>query len=164
MAPAIDGLIVVADRKEIAVTLGEEMDEGVLRVIGVLVFVDHDVSEEVSVVFECFGMCSEELYGKPKEIVKVEGVIASKLFLIAAIGFPDEFFVVTAGLGFENEFVKELVFGAGNRIEECTRVDVFWVDFERFHGALHECELVVAVEYGKSAFVAECDDVFAENA
>ena len=164
LAPAVYGLVVVADREEIAVPLGEEVDECVLRVIGILVLVHHDVSEEVSVVFECFGVRAEELYGEPQEVVKVERVITPEFFLIAAIGFCDEFFVVTAGLGFENEFVEELVFGSGNSVEEGARMNVLGVDFERFHGALHKCELVVAVENGKRGFVSQGGDVFAEDA
>ena len=164
LAPAVYGLVVVADCEEVAVMLGEEMDERVLRVIGVLVLVYHDVSEEVSVVFERFGMCAEELYGEPQEVVKVERVIASELFLVAAIGFCDEFFVVTAGLGFENEFVEELVLGSRDGIKERSRVNVLGVDFERFHGALHECELVVTVENGKRGFVSQGGDIFAEDA
>ena len=164
LAPAVYRLVVVADRKEVAVTLGEEMDECVLRVIGVLVLVYHDVSEEASVVFECFGMCAEELYSEPQEVVKIECVIASEFFLVAAIGFCNEFFVVTAGLGFENEFIEELVFGSGNGVEEGARMNVLGVDFERFHGALHKCELVVAIENGKRGFVSQGGDVFAEDA
>src|SRR4051794_29531083 len=48
-APRIDRLVVVADATEVPLRLGEELQPFVLRLIGVLIFVDQDVAEALAI-------------------------------------------------------------------------------------------------------------------
>ncbi len=73
-APAVDGLIFVADDADIAVLPGEELHELVLRSVGVLVLVDHDVAVAAVVLFASFGGGFEQADGFEEEVVEVEGV------------------------------------------------------------------------------------------
>ena len=55
-APGIDRLVVVADAAEVAARLGEQLQPHVLRLVGVLIFVDEDVVEALAVVLEHVGV------------------------------------------------------------------------------------------------------------
>ena len=163
LAPAVNRLVVVADREEVSVAFGERVKEGVLGVIGILVFVDEDKLEKRSIAFERFREFTEEANGLSQEIVEIKRVIAAEFFLVASIGFCDQFFEVASRLGFEDEFINELILGARDGVKEGARVDIFRVYFKRFHHSFHQRELIVAVENGKRRLVSQSGDVFSEN-
>ena len=73
-APFVDGLIRIADDRQVPVDLGEPPDEEVLRPVRVLVLVDHDVLELVRILgAHLFGLL-EQLDGPEQQIVEIERV------------------------------------------------------------------------------------------
>ena len=57
-APGVDRLVVIADAAEVARGLGEQPQPFVLRLVGVLIFVDEDVAEAVAISLRvCRGAC-----------------------------------------------------------------------------------------------------------
>ena len=53
-AEPVDGLVVVSDHAQISVLIRQEPDQLKLRIVGVLVFVHHDIPETVLVICQHF--------------------------------------------------------------------------------------------------------------
>ena len=73
-AKAVDGLVVVTDHCQVAVLRGQHPQQLVLRPVGVLVLVDHDVLELLAVLIEDVRVLLEEPHGHADEVVEVHGV------------------------------------------------------------------------------------------
>ena len=73
-APLVDRLIGIADDREVAPRRGEVADEQVLRPVGVLVLVDHDVLELPAVPLAHLLGLLEELDRLEQQIVEIERV------------------------------------------------------------------------------------------
>jgi len=74
-SPPVDGLVVVPDHHEVRMTLGKQLQEAELRVIGVLVLVDQDEGEAVPIARENLGMRLKQLDRFDEQVVEVEGVL-----------------------------------------------------------------------------------------
>ena len=72
--PGVDGLVVVADDHEVPELGGQQVGDGVLDVVGVLVLVDADLEEAVLVALENARVLGEQLVGLDQQVVKVHGV------------------------------------------------------------------------------------------
>ena len=73
-APRIDRLVVVADAAEVAARLGEQLQPLVLRLVGVLIFVDEDVAEAVAIALEHVGVRAEDDQHVEQQVAEVAGV------------------------------------------------------------------------------------------
>ncbi len=73
-APLVDRLVRIADDRQVAMDLGEPLDEHVLRTVGVLILVDHHVAELPGVAFPRLRGGLEQLDGLEQQIVEVERV------------------------------------------------------------------------------------------
>ena len=71
-AEAIDGLVVVAHDRDVAVLRRQQVDEDVLRAVGVLVLVDEDVAEAIPPLGEGLGVGAEELGELHQQVVEVK--------------------------------------------------------------------------------------------
>ena len=83
-APAVDGLIVVANHAEIALLAREQAHQFVLRGVGVLILVHQYVVKAVSIIVEHRRLAGQQFQRFEQQIVKVEGVVAAQAILIAA--------------------------------------------------------------------------------
>jgi len=83
-APAVDGLIVVAHRADIAVG-AEQSDELVLGAVGVLELVDHHVCEAALPLVAHVGVALPQPHGLDDEIVEVERPVVGERILIPLI-------------------------------------------------------------------------------
>ena len=86
--PRVNGLIVVAHDHEVAVLGGEEVRDGVLDVVGVLVLVHADVLEAVLVLCEHVRVLGKKLEGLDQQVVEVHGVGALQALVERAVDAP----------------------------------------------------------------------------
>src|SRR5690606_6012079 len=89
-APAVDALVVIADRAEVLVFGGEEADEVELGAAGVLVLVHHDVAIAGAAVLEGLGGFAEQAQGEQDEVVEVHRVGGAKGGFVALAEVPGE--------------------------------------------------------------------------
>ena len=82
---SIDRLIRVPDGAHIAVDRTEELDELVLRRVGVLELVDQEMAEPLLVASKHLRRASEQLDGLHQEIIEVHGIRVTKSTLILGI-------------------------------------------------------------------------------
>ena len=84
-AEAIDALIVIADDAYILVPRREKCSEHILRVVRILILIDHYVFEAVLIVFAGLLVRFEELHHVDYQIVKIHGVRRLEELLIFLI-------------------------------------------------------------------------------
>ena len=89
-APFVDRLVRIADDTEIRIVFGEAPGDGVLRLVGVLIFVDQDVLEAGVEFAAEFLVVVEGECGPEEEIVEVEGVRVAHLLLVDRIDASDD--------------------------------------------------------------------------
>ena len=94
-APAVDGLVGVADGADVAVVAGEQVGQLVLRVVGVLVLVDQDVPVAGGVLLADPVVPAQQGDGAQQQVVEVEraGAAQDLLVLLEAV---DELCVAVA--------------------------------------------------------------------
>ncbi len=87
-AEAVHTLIGVADDADVVVAAGEEQDDLVLGLVGVLELVDEDVLEPLAVVLEHVGVLAEELDDVEQQVVEVHrpGLLQPRLVLGVHVG------------------------------------------------------------------------------
>ena len=67
-------MIVVTHHHDIAGFAGEHFAQRVLRMIGVLVFVNQQIAKTVLIGIEHFGMMLEQQIGIEQQVIEIEGV------------------------------------------------------------------------------------------
>ena len=88
-APAVDRLVLVADGAERLRALAEELDEGVLRGVRVLVLVDQEVPDPAALLGEHRGIPGQQAHRARDEVVEVEGARGRELLLVERVDLPD---------------------------------------------------------------------------
>ncbi len=88
-APAVDGLVGVADHADVAVRLAQQLDDLVLRVVRVLELVDEDVSEALLVRRTHVVTGLQQVRRHHEQIVEVEGVGRQQACLVLRVDVGD---------------------------------------------------------------------------
>ena len=70
-AEPVHRLVAVTDDADVLVTAGEQQDDLVLGLVGVLVLVDEDVLEAPPIVIEDVGVLAEQPHGVDQQVVEV---------------------------------------------------------------------------------------------
>ena len=74
-APAVDRLIGVADDRQVAMALGQPLDQMVLRPVRVLILVDHDEAELLGILRRAHARLVEQFDSLQQQIVEVERAV-----------------------------------------------------------------------------------------
>ena len=83
--PPVDGLVAVADDRDLVMDAGEQEDQLVLGPVGVLVLVHQDVAEPLLVVLEHVGAGLQQVDRDQQEVVEVHGVGGEQALLVLAV-------------------------------------------------------------------------------
>ncbi len=163
-APAIDGLVIVADDAEISVGADEGFDEGELEAVGVLVFVDLDEVEALLLAVEYFGVFEEELVREEEEVVEIDGTAGAEVGLIAAIAGRGEVFDIgLCGIGGHGGG-DPLRFPRADLIDEIAGLHGLFSDADIAEGGAGGRFLVATVVDDEGSGIAEVGDFGAEDA
>ncbi len=144
-APAVDGLVIVADDHHFAAVASQHPQPGVLDTVGILELIHQDVLEAVAVVLEDVGLAQPQLVGAQQEFCEVHqpGAIAGLL-----IGLVD--LLIGAGDGVAVEIdvagAQALVLLAVDVAHHGARRPVLLVEVEGLEHPADEAVLVVGVE------------------
>jgi hypothetical protein len=160
--PAVDGLVVVADNAEVAVPRGEQVDQPVLDLIGVLELVHQDVEEALAVFFENWRMFLKEANRVKKQVAEVEGVSLLHPRLVALVYLRQQLAkIVFPGHVFrEKALVLGAVDGGGGRPGlECALADV-----QILEEGLQQAFLVLVIVDGEGGGKPQGTDLAAQDA
>jgi hypothetical protein len=99
-APGVDGLIGIADDADVAVAKGKRVGEEILRVVGVLIFVDENVLESLLKLGEHVGMIAQRQDRAKEQVVEIQRVVLLQEILIFLVHAGDDAGVkIPGGLG-----------------------------------------------------------------
>ena len=154
-AAAVDRLVRVADDEDVAVLLGEELEQPVLRVVRVLVLVDEDVAERFLPLLARLGEALEHVDREEEHVVEVDGVRGEEPLLVQVVDLRDRL-VVEA-----RDALRVLVRGDERVLRvrdlgvDAARREALRVALELLEAALHEPDLVGLVVDREVGAVAE---------
>ena len=94
-APAVDGLVVVAHDRDVALLVGEQRDEVELQAVRVLEFVHHDVAELPLPALAHIAVLAKQPHREQEQIIKVHRVQIFQLLIVARVHCADERLVVS---------------------------------------------------------------------
>ncbi|GIU91467.1 MAG: hypothetical protein KatS3mg011_0373 [Acidimicrobiia bacterium] len=113
--PPVYGLVAVTHHAQVAMSRGELLDEHVLGVVGVLVFVDQDVGETLLVVGQHVVEGAEQLDGDHQQVVEVHRRRRQETLLVEAVDVGHLPLVEAVGLLRVGLVVDQLVLGSRDR-------------------------------------------------
>ena len=123
-------LITIAHHTHVVVLRAEHEHHFVLHVIGVLIFVDKDVTEPALVGLENVGMFAEQLHGVRKQVVEVHSAGFEKAGLVVDENLRDLAIEDGAGSCSETGGVETFVLGRGNRTVHRARRELLGIEAE----------------------------------
>ena len=118
-AERVDRLVGVADREDVPVLAGEQLQEPVLRVVRVLVLVDEDVAEGLLPLLARVRMLLEHLDGAHDQVVEVHRVRGVQAALVAVVDGGHGLLVEGADALRVLLRADELVLGVGDLVRGC---------------------------------------------
>ncbi|MEZ5978716.1 MAG: hypothetical protein R3F34_10900 [Planctomycetota bacterium] len=125
-APAVDRLVVVPDRADVPVDVGELSQQLVLRRVRVLVLVDHDVAQLRAQHVAQRVVLAQQPHAADQEVVEVEQARAQQPGLVLRVDLGEQLLVVVARalrrLGGRDEVVLEQPDAAVERADQAVRV------------------------------------------
>ena len=149
-APAVDGLVVVADHEHVAAVAGEHAHERVLDAVGVLEFVDQDFAEALPVVREQGRVVAQQLVRAQQDLGEIDqaGAVAALLVQRVAAQHDVGPFVSAVRRVHRLDMLRAtaLVLLRVDPPGDLARREARFVELELLHDALDQAQLVVAVE------------------
>ena len=97
-APAVNALVGIAYYADVSVACCQQLRQQVLRMVGVLIFVDHQIIKLALVFFSYRRIFLQQTQSQQQQIVKVYGIVGLQLFLISIINFCHLLLIVAGGL------------------------------------------------------------------
>ncbi len=142
----------------------EQLQEAVLRVVGVLVLVDEDVAEARGVALADVGEQLEQVDGAEQQVVEVHRVHAQQVALVEAVDLSDHFLKRRSGLLPVGLGVEQTVLGGGELVVDRGGRVALGVDPDGVHAALGQPPRVGLVVDRELARVAEALGLGAQDA
>ena len=84
-APRVDGLVVVAHRRERAALADQRTQQAVLRAVGVLVFVDQQIAQTSPPALARFFVALEELHRQADEVIEIHRLVSAQRALVFGV-------------------------------------------------------------------------------
>ena len=163
-APAVDGLVVVADHTKISALLGQQAYKHILRVVGILILVYMNVAELSLIRFKYRRMVGKKLQRLDDQIVKVQRIGTFELFLVGIVHVIDHLAaVIPVALGKPVLRAKELVLRVRNLALHLARRQELFINVHFLDDFLERAHLIVIVINRKRARIAKLFDISAQN-
>ncbi len=147
-APAVDGLVVIADDADVVGRADELLEEAHLEGVRVLELIDGDAGVDFPEVVADIGVLAEDLLGEEEEVVEVDGVLGAE-FVLVGDGELGEEIILKIG------DIDAFVFRLGDLGEDGLGFDLLvgaaFADEELFH----DSDLIRIGRDGKILLVAQ---------
>ena len=141
-APLVDRLVGIAHDAQVAVLVGQEPDETVLRRVGVLILVHHDEPEALRVAAPDRRGGFEQLLRPQQEVVEVEGVGAAEGAPVPLVHLDDQLAPRAPALLLQLPGRHHLVLRAADGAESLPGRQQLVVDIEVAEDLTHHRQLI----------------------
>jgi hypothetical protein len=163
-AEGVDRLVGIADDEDVLVLAREQLEEAVLRVIRVLIFVDEHVAERLLPAGASLGEAVEHLHREHQQVVEVDGVRGVEPLLVEVVGVGDCLVVEGRDPGAIFLWADELILRHRDLRVDAARDEALRVAVEFLEDRLRQPDLVGLVVDGEVLAVAEPRRLLAEDA
>ena len=164
-APAIDGLIVVADDAHVMPLARQQAHEHILRVVRILILVYMDIMEAIAIRLQHRRMVRQQLERFHQQVVEIERVRAAQLLLVFGVIIVNQLAAVVAVRLLEPLVRPEqVIFRIGNLCADLFNRQILIVDVQLLAQVLQNGRLVVVVVDGEAAGIAQPLDIAPEDA
>ena len=146
-APAVDRLILVSDHAEVLARSGQQLDQLLLRAVGVLELIDHQILESLAPCRPRVRMFAQQLHGPQQQIVEIHGRSLVQDFLIRAENLRHILAVAVVRplrIGFHIIRRDAVIFRVADLAAHAARRIVFGSEAQLQNRALH-CRVLVVV-------------------
>ena len=160
-APAVDALVVVAHDAKVSMLPGQAVYQLELRVVGVLIFVHHDVAVTLAAFVEGLRALCEQPQDEQNKVVKIDGVAGLECLLIGrnqALGQGGQVLI----LG--DELIAVAVPPSTDQRQDGVWVWLFRAQRDLAQDAAHHAKLLGGVVDDEVFLVAQLRDVPTQNA
>ena len=88
-AETVDRLIVVSDHAQVSMTGGQQVDQLVLRMVGILIFINQNILKPRLIFAQDIGIFSKQAHRFKQNVIKIHAVGFFQFFLIKMINLSD---------------------------------------------------------------------------
>ena len=163
-APAINGLIVVADHAQIMGFSRQQPYKLILRQVGVLVLVHMDVAKPPLIILEHRRMVDQQLERLEQQVVKVERVRVLQGLLIAHKNIVDLLTLIIL-FGLPEPLVRgqDFIFRVRNLRADFLGRKGFFIDVQPLDPVLQNAQLIVVVIDRKGTLITKLFNIPSQN-
>ena len=155
-APAIDRLVIIADTAQITIRAGQQPQPQILRDIGVLILIHHDVRDAAVIFAQHIGMRLEDCQHVQKQIAEIHRVQSQKAGLIGGVKLSKTAVCKITGLGRPHLVGHQsAILPALDHPAEKPHRPPFGVDVIGLHQLFEDTVLIVDIENGEVAAKAD---------
>ncbi len=160
-----DALIIIADATDVLVFLGQQPQPKILRDVGVLIFVDKDVAEQVLVLFQDVRVFCEDRQIVQQQVTEISCVEGQQPLLILAVDIDRPAVGDLARIGGVDPVRRQaLVLPALDDMDQHPRRPTLVVDALDFQNLLQQPDLVIGIEDGEARFQTDQFGMAAQDA
>ena len=146
-APGIDRLIVIPHHADVVARLGEQAQPQVLDLIGVLIFIDHDIFEALLILLQHVAMAAQDVQHVQQQIAEIASIERFQTVLIQAI----ELLPLAVGIGLavrraQIDGAQSLVFPAINAPGQLPRGPTLVIHAFSLNQLLQHAQLIVGID------------------
>ena len=141
-APGVNALVRIADDADVAPAGSQDLGQGVLGMVRILVFVDQDVLETGLVLFPNIFLFLQKAHGQEQEVVEVDSIVFPQLFLVQGVDVGYFLFVEIGGFRRKGLGVHEDVLSRRNGPQDGPRHELLVIEVELFQAVLDQDQLV----------------------
>lgn len=141
-APGVNALVRIADDADVAPAGSQDLGQGVLGMVRILVFVDQDVLEAGLVLFPNIFLFLQKAHGQEQEVVEVDSIVFPQLFLVQGVDVGYFLFVEIGGFRRKGLGVHEDVLSRRNGPQDGPRHELLVIEVELFQAVLDQDQLV----------------------
>ena len=128
--PSVNALVRVADHAQVAVLRRQPPGQGILRVVGVLILIDQNITEPLLIFLQDERILFEQTNRHIHQIVEIHGVVGDQLFLIKFVNARYPLLIIVVGLSRKLSRCDQLILGIGNRADDTTNRKLTLRQFE----------------------------------
>ena len=160
----VDTLIIVPHNAEIAAAMGQQGDQLILGVVGVLIFVHQDIAKPVLILFQFFRELAEQFNGQINDIIKVQRVGFPQPPLIGSIELGNHHFAVVS-CGILQHLLRRNhgILGHADFLNYASGRKLLFRNVTFSNAGFHKPSGVICIVDGKAAVIAQKGDAPAQN-
>ena len=153
-APAVNALVGIAYYADVSVACSQQFRQQVLRMVGVLIFVNHQIIKLALVFFSYRRIFLQQTQRQQQQIVKVYGIVGLQLFLISIINFCHLLLIVAGGLASVGIWQQQSIFRIADMADNRRQRETLFIQIHFLQHLLNQVFAVAGIVNSKIIGIA----------